>query len=534
VDNYRFKISAQNIGMNRTHNEFGQALAPWVVRRAVADMVLAMHLRIADSQAKDDLLFTASDNPARTCAGAEIVADATARLSAVETKNITTTVFTLSDLDAVILSESGEEQTDGEEAGRGKQGPPAAAETADLEKLEGTVVAHHEDENRRRRTRSASKADSGEFKKQRVDSVLAVTRVEKGRFEQQNCKSEAFYDSSVLVVHKDLPCVCSECSDVQAQLEQLGVWCKRLHLLTHKQNSAKKSALDFLEERSTFVLVHQHASKSDVLSFLTLENEKQLAHIKLLKFEWASDSSAANQLLPDDRYKWEPKPPPVSSSQTSTTTLLLANSAPSAAESGKPPANLGINLHPKPLGSRKLGAEIVKGAVGGESGLNDSKTAASDTSNQAAVSDASDVVVMIDHDGDDELFGGECDANGWRRSYGSSSEDEEGGGGGGGAGNIDSTPHSRMKNSKSASSARNFLPPLQNPEVASRFLVGKTKGQGRELTSAEVEALGGGKLNEKLNEKLISILIRFEEEYKALGGRGGRYEQYIHNIPLAT
>jgi len=74
-----------------------------------------------------------------------------------------------------------------------------------------------------------------------------------------------------------------------------------------------------------------------------------------------------------------------------------------------------------------------------------------------------------------------------------------------------------------ASSARNFLPPLQNPEVASHFLVGKAKGQGRELTSAEVEALSGGKLNEKLNEKLINILTRFEEEYKALGGRGGRY-----------
>ena len=276
--------------------------------------------------------------------------------------------------------------------------------------------------------------------------------------------------------------------------------------------------------------MHQHASKSDVISFLTLENEKQLAHIKLLKFEWASDSSAANQLLPDDRYKWEPKSPPSSSSQTSTTTLPLATSTPSA-ESGKPPTNLGINLHPKPLGSRKLGAEVVERAVGGGSGLNGSKTAASDTSNKAAVSDASDVVVIIDDDGDDELFGGECDANGWRRSYGSSSEDEGGGGGGGGAGNIHSTPHSRMKNSKSeellaaassSSSARNFLPPLQNSEVASRFLVGKAKGQGRELTSAEVEALGGGKLNEKLNEKLISILIRFEEDYKALGDRGGR------------
>jgi hypothetical protein len=426
--------------------------------------------------------------------------------------DVTTTdmdVVTVSDLDVVILSES--EQTDGEETtARGKQGPPAAAETADVEKLEGAVVAHHEGGNCRRRTRSASKADSGEFKKRkgRVDSVLAVTRVEKSRFEQQNCKSEAFYDSSVLVVHKDLPCVCSECSGVQAHLEQLGVWCKRLHLLTHKQNSAKKSALDFLEERSTFVLVHQHASKSDVVSFLTLENEKQLAHIKLLKFEWAPDSSAANQLLLDDRYKWEPKPPPASSSQTSTTTLPLATSTPSA-ESCKPPANLGINLHPKPLGSRKLGAEVVKRAVGGGSGLNDSKTAASDTSNQAAVSDASDEVVIIDDDGDDERFGGERDANGWRRSYDSSSEDEKGGGG---AGKIES-----------ASSARNFLPPLDDPEFASRFLVGKAKGQGRELTSAEVEELGGGKLKEKLNEKLISILTRFEEEYKALGGRGGKY-----------
>ena len=176
--------------MNRTHNEFGQALAPWAVRREVADMVLAMRARngarMADSQAKDDLLFTASHNFASTCAGAEIVADSTTRLSAGEPEtdlDVTTTdldVVTVSDLDVVILSESAEGQTDGEETTRGKQGSPTATETTDVEKLEGTVVVHHEDDNCRRRTRSASKADSGEFKKRRVDSVLGVTRVEKG------------------------------------------------------------------------------------------------------------------------------------------------------------------------------------------------------------------------------------------------------------------------------------------------------------------------------------------------------------------
>ena len=114
--------------MNRTHNEFGQALAPWAVRREVANMVFTMRLRIADSQAKN-----ASHRLASACAGAEIVA---------------LDVVTVSDLDVVILPGTREEQTDGEEKTRGKKGPLAAVETADVEKLEGNFLAYHDDEHR--------------------------------------------------------------------------------------------------------------------------------------------------------------------------------------------------------------------------------------------------------------------------------------------------------------------------------------------------------------------------------------------------
>jgi hypothetical protein len=182
-----------------------------------------------------------------------------------------------------------------------------------------------------------------------------------------------------------------------------------LQLLKHKQNSANKSALAFLQERCTFVLVHEHASIGDLISFLTLENAKQLEGIKLLNFDSVSDSAAANQLLLDDRYKWTAKPPPAVQSNTpsAAAAAAAAKAAPavaSAALCAKKPAQgaglgatfvllplaehvhicaslgtdtaalLGINLHQKPLGRRKSAA--VAGAVGDGDGLKGRQEAA--------------------------------------------------------------------------------------------------------------------------------------------------------------
>jgi hypothetical protein len=314
--------------MHRTHNEYGQALAPWVLRREVADALRAMRLRIgADTEARQESLMHSS------VPSAEMVdIDATVPLTAVDTRTGS---------DVIILPDTGGDQMDGVGSATKEQDPPAEFETA--------VGA-----GQRRTTRSASTSANKEvaarqLKKQRVDCV-AVTRVENGRREGQ---SGAFYNSAVLVVHKALPCFCSDCSGKEAQLKQLEAWCGRLQLLQRKQNSANKSALAFLQERCTFVLVHEHASIGDLISFLTLENAKQLEGIKLLTFDAVSDSAAANQLLLDDRYKWTAKPPPAVQSNTpgAEATAAATKAAPAVAS-----AALGAK---KPAQGAGLGATFV-------------------------------------------------------------------------------------------------------------------------------------------------------------------------------
>ena len=323
--------------MHRTHNEYGQALAPWVFRREVADSLRAMRLRIgADSEANQEILMQQQRAHILASSAEMVDIDATVPLTAVDTRT---------GLDVIILPDTGGDQMDGVGSATREQDPPAAFETA--------VSA-----GQRRTTRSASTSANKEvadrqLKKQRVDCV-AVTRVQNVRREMQ---SGAFYNSAVLVVHKALPCFCSDCSGKEAQLKQLEVWCGRLQLLKHKQNSSNKSALAFLQERSTFVLVHEQASISDLISFLTLENAKQLEGIKLLTFDSVSDSAAANQLLLDDRYKWTAKPPPTVQSNTpsaaaAATTTKAAPAVASAALGAKKPAQgagLGATFVLQPL-----------------------------------------------------------------------------------------------------------------------------------------------------------------------------------------
>ena len=315
--------------MHRTHNEYGQALAPWVFRREVADSLRAMRLRIgADSEANQEILMQQQRAHILASSAEMVDIDATVPLTAVDTRT---------GLDVIILPDTGGDQMDGVGSATREQDPPAAFETA--------VGA-----GQRRTTRSASTSANKEvadrqLKKQRVDSVT-VTR-----------QSGAFYNSAVLVVHKALPCFCSDCSGKEAQLKQLEAWCGRLQLLKHKQNSSNKSALAFLQERSTFVLVHEQASIGDLISFLTLENAKQLEGIKLLTFDSVSDSAAANQLLLDDRYKWTAKPPPAVQSNTPSAaaaeaTTKAATAVASAALGAKKPAQgagLGATFVLQPL-----------------------------------------------------------------------------------------------------------------------------------------------------------------------------------------
>jgi len=101
----------------------------------------------------------------------------------------------------------------------------------------------------------------------------------------------------VLVLHNSLPCACLECTALEQKLKQLGAFCPRSQLLTQKQDSRNNSTLAFLEDSSTFVVVHRQALLKDVLNFLVLQTEAQLQRINVLRFDWVHDSVAAKQHL---------------------------------------------------------------------------------------------------------------------------------------------------------------------------------------------------------------------------------------------
>ena len=203
--------------------------------------------------------------------------------------------------------------------------------------------------------------------------------------------------------------------------------------------------------------------------------------------------------------------------------------APMPAEKG----GLGINLRQKPLGFGRRSAGGLSGEGKGK------ETAAED-----------DVVIIDDDRNDDDpeaVFENEKDENGWRRSYCSSDDDDnnnddnthhkdlggEGGGDRGSAKEGDQSAElacgeqleddfdaqgSRPNSPSDGCAPKDFLPynlRADDPNVRSRFLIGRAAGQGKELTTAEIEGAGFARATQKLNDALTKTLESAAEAYKS-------------------
>ena len=190
-------------------------------------------------------------------------------------------------------------------------GKPAAAGTgAGAAHVPAAPPADGNRQSRMLRPRedAAGESDADARKKQRAESAAATGDGEGGA-PRPWTRAAAFHDTVVLVVHKHLPCACSECSALEKELKQLKAFCPRTQMLNEKWRSATKSTLPFLRDGSTFVAVHDEAKAADVVSFLALHKEKELGDISLRRFAWVRDSAARNQLLAHVQYTWTPAPP---------------------------------------------------------------------------------------------------------------------------------------------------------------------------------------------------------------------------------
>jgi len=203
---------------------------------------------------------------------------------------------------------------------------------------------------------------------------------------------------------------------------------------------------------------------------------------------------------------------------------------------------LGINLRQKPLGFGRRSAGGVSGEGKGK------ETAAED---EVVIID--DQVVIIDDDLNDDdpeaVFENAKDENGWRRSYCSSNDDDndnddnthhkdlggEGGSDRGSAKKVDQSAElacgEQLEGNFDAQGSRpnscdalhacapkDFLPynfRADDPNVRSRFLIGRAAGQGKELTTAEIEGAGFARATQKLNDALTKTLESAAEAYKS-------------------
>jgi len=333
--------------------------------------------------------------------------------------------------------------------GHGLRGPPApapACSTGDGAGGGGASGARSVAElaappTKRSAQEARSERDDGDRAPRRDKVQRAHGTVVGGSGGGSGSSSAVFFEFRVLVVHKALPCACRDCAGLEARLRMLGAYCPRSQLL-HEKRQAANRAKTFLEATTTVVVVHEQASTPDVLSFLTLQAESQLANVKLVRSEWVCDSVKENKLLSSDKYVWsaaEPPTAPVASSPKAG--VGVAGGGDGGAPTRAPETNaspgekggLGINFKMKPLGVTRRGDRAAAKAAPTQ-GTASGATAASVGATGQEQADKG-VIVIGDDDGSaesaeqaegDDLFVNDRDENGWLRSYGSSDEEQAG------------------------------------------------------------------------------------------------------------
>jgi hypothetical protein len=378
--------------MNRTHNDFGQALAPWSDRCEAARRIRAMRQRILRAEYREADGGEGRGNDEK---GENARAAVELTTSSLEGKSESKPA------PALIRRVS-------PRTGANIKAAPAAKRGTD-----GT-----NDGDRQKRMRPgediAGGSESIVLKMQRAESA-ATAEAERGT---AAAGAPAFDETAVLVIHKNITCKCSECSALEVQLRQLKAFCPRTQMLNEKERSAAKSTLPFLQDGSTFVAVHHDARQVDVLSFLTLHKQEQLGEISLRRFDWVRDSAARNQLLADAKYTWtearqqSPRPQPVAAPVRFEAAGAAGGGAGAVAPGGdrgrvgpsKGGGGLGLNLRPTPLRFGRGTAGVAAGG-GAEGGKGAGKEAVGVDELRNAESD-SDFVDLIEDENEE---------NGWRR-----------------------------------------------------------------------------------------------------------------------